>query len=327
MDPRLDSSGVAGQSAAIARQENIECRNLAKSYEGKPALRDLSLTVSEGEILSLLGPNGSGKTTSTRLLATLTRADGGTASVGGHDVTRHPERVREVIGLTAQDTALDGFLTGAEYLDLVGRMNHVRQPERRGRVGDLLAEFDLVAAGGQRISTYSGGMRRRLDIAGSLISEPSVLFLDEPSTGLDPHSRARLWETVRARAATGMTVLLTTQYMDEADALADTVTVLVGGEVAATGTPHQIRNRVGGRIAEVVLANGGGARELLDLGIAAERTREEDGWIIALPDSRAATVRDLLERLTFAGIEVEDISVRAPTLDEAFRRITQEAAR
>jgi ABC-type multidrug transport system ATPase subunit len=309
----------------------LVCEQLTKTYRGTVAVSDVSLAISEGEILALLGPNGCGKTTTTRLLATLTRADRGSARVAGHDVAREPERVRRAIGLTAQETALDGFLTGVEYLDFAGRMHRIARAERRRRVRRLLVEFELEDAARRRIGTYSGGMRRRLDIAGSLISDPAVLFLDEPSSGLDPHSRARLWGTVRARAAEGMTILLTTQYMDEAEALADAVVVLVEGRVAASGAPHEIKDRVGGRVAE--LAIGGDAddpaveRAVLAVSDKAERAGDPHCWTVPLPDSSAATLQSLIERLQRVGVEPVDISVRAPTLDEAFRTITRNAAR
>ncbi len=310
---------------------SLVCEQLTKTYGAIVAVSDLSLAASEGEILALLGPNGCGKTTTTRMLATLTRADRGSARVAGYDVAREPGRVRRAIGLTAQETALDGFLTGVEYLDFAGRMHHIARRERQRRVWQLLAEFDLEEAARRRISTYSGGMRRRLDLAGSLISNPAVLFLDEPSTGLDPHSRARLWETVRARAAGGVTVLLTTQYMEEAEALADAVVVLVKGEIVAQGAPRAISEQVGGRVADVVIAGGADEqaveRALLGVSADAARAGQPRCWTIPLADSSAATLRELIERLERAGAEPVDISVRAPTLDEAFRAITHSAAR
>jgi oleandomycin transport system ATP-binding protein len=221
----------------------IEIDGLVKRFGATTALDGMDLTVPAGSVCGLLGPNGAGKTTAVRILATLLRPDAGVVRVGGHDVTRAPERVRELIGLTGQFTAVDEALTGVENLLLVARLRGVP----RGRVGELLEHFGLTGAGGRLVRTYSGGMRRRLDVAASLIGSPRLLVLDEPTTGLDPRARADVWDLIRGLVADGTTVLLTTQYLEEADRLADTISVIDHGRVLSTGAPAQLKARVGGQ--------------------------------------------------------------------------------
>ncbi len=224
----------------------IETERLTKAYGSTPVLRGLDLRVERGSVFALLGPNGAGKTTTVKLLATLLRPDGGSARVAGFDLVREPERVRGAISLTGQYAAVDELLTGAENLRMMARLRHLRRAAARARAAELLERFDLVEAADRRVATYSGGMRRRLDLAVSLIADPPVLFLDEPTTGLDPRSRRAIWAAVGELAERGTTVLLTTQYLEEADQLADRVAVLDGGAVVAEGTAAELKARYGG---------------------------------------------------------------------------------
>jgi ABC-2 type transport system ATP-binding protein len=223
----------------------IETDGLTKSFRGRPVLTGLDLAVREGSVFALLGPNGAGKTTTVRILSTLLAPDGGTARVAGHDVAAEPRRVRASIGLTGQDAAVDEMLTGEENLLMMARLRHLRRPAARKRVAELLERLDLADAARRRVATYSGGMRRRLDLAMSQITTPPVVFLDEPTTGLDPRSRRDVWVAVEELAEAGTTVLLTTQYLEEADRLADRVAVMDGGRIVAEGTADELKASVG----------------------------------------------------------------------------------
>ncbi len=309
----------------------IEAVGLSKTFGAVTALDGLDLTVTAGRVCALLGPNGAGKTTAVRILATLTRPDGGRASVAGHDVVRHPGQVRAAIALAGQHAAVDDDLTGRENLAILGLMLHLGHRRARQRAAELLAEFDLAHAADRLVKTWSGGMRRRLDVVASLIVSPQVLFLDEPTTGLDPRSRAEIWTTVRALADAGTTVLLCTQYLDEADELADDVVIIDAGRVIAQGTPDELKDAIGARI-DVVLADPG------DLDAAgALLARWATGPPIADPATRrlsapvgagAVTLPELVRQLDAAGLRAEDVSVRRPTLDEVFlaRTAQQEVA-
>ncbi|WP_418606659.1 ABC transporter ATP-binding protein [Georgenia sp. SUBG003] len=224
---------------------SIEVEGLSKAYGARQVLRGITFSVAPGRLLALLGPNGSGKTTTVRILTTLLAPGAGTARVAGHDVVADASAVRRTIGLTAQQATVDGLLTGRENLELFGRLHRLGAVRARRRAAELLDRFDLLEAAGRRVSTYSGGMRRRIDLAASLVAEPTVLFLDEPTTGLDPRSRHALWDAVRERLAGGTTVLLTTQYLEEADALADDIAVLRDGCIVAGGSPESLKRRVG----------------------------------------------------------------------------------
>ncbi|MGW2143658.1 ATP-binding cassette domain-containing protein [Nonomuraea bangladeshensis] len=225
--------------------EAIHARGLTKSFGETQVLNGIDLTVPAGTLLALLGPNGSGKTTTVRILTTLLAPDGGTATVGGHDVMREGRAVRQVIGLTAQQATVDDLLTGRENLELFAGLHHLGRRTARRRAGELLERFDLTGAADRRVETYSGGMRRRLDLAAGMVAEPRILFLDEPTTGLDPRSRAELWAVIRELLASGTTILLTTQYLEEADQLADRVAVIHGGRLVADGSPAELKRQVG----------------------------------------------------------------------------------
>lgn len=306
----------------------IECEELHKAYGGVKALAGVSFVVEPGEILALLGPNGSGKTTTVRILTTLTTPDSGTARVAGRDIVRQASRVRGAIGLTAQETILDGFLTGGEYLDIVACLRHMPQPRRKREIATLLAEFELEEVARSPIAGYSGGMRRRLDVATSLLGKPGVLFLDEPSTGLDPHSRERMWDAIRRRANDGATVLLTTQYMEEADALAKTVVVLAHGRVIERGTPDALKDTIGNSVLRLTLTDperrDDATRVLAELGDPAPAGEKPDLLSFVLSRS-GPQLLTILQRLDAEDIEVADVIVSRPTLDEAFLHLTRPA--
>lgn len=306
----------------------IECHELRKDYGDVHALDGVSFGVEPGKVLALLGSNGSGKTTSVRVLSTLTSPDSGQARVAGHDIAREAALVREAIGLTAQDTIIDRFMTGEEHMRFVAQLRHTPRADREREVTELMAEFELGDVAKKRVGTYSGGMRRRLDIAASFAGRPRVLFLDEPATGLDPNSTKRLWASVRRRAGDGASVLLTTQYMEEADALADTVVVLGHGRVIASGTPSSLKDEIDGRTVELTLASadasGRATAVLADAGIRATHGAEPVELNFVLLNS-GLPLLDALQRLDAARIDVSDAIVRRPTLAEAFVHLTSDS--
>ena len=294
---------------------------LRKSFGDTVVLDGVDLEVSEGTIFALLGPNGAGKTTIVRILSTLIPAGSGTARVAGHDVVGDPDGVRRAIGVTGQFSAVDELLTGRENLQLMADLNHLDRAAGHARIGELLARFDLVDAAGRAVSTYSGGMRRRLDLAMTLVGTPQVIFLDEPTTGLDPRSRHEMWTGIRQLAAAGVTIFLTTQYLDEADELADRIAVLDGGRLVAEGTPDELKRRLPGGHVRLQFS------DLPTLLAAAELLEgaEPDEERLALRVSRAgdvASLRGLLDELAGAGIEVADLSIHAPDLDDVFFAVT-----
>lgn len=305
--------------------QGIECDELRKTYGGVEALGGVSFAVEPGEVLALLGPNGSGKTTTVRILTTLTVPDSGAARVAGRDIVYEAERVRRMIGLTAQATVLDSFLTGWEYLEIVARLRHIPRAQRRREIDGLLEEFELGEFAQSPISGYSGGMRRRLDLAASMLGRPLVLFLDEPSVGLDPHSRERMWDAIRRRAHAGAAVLLTTQYMEEADALAHSVIVLARGEVIERGTPDTLKNTIGGSVLELTLADPFQREEALAcLAGAGDPAPTERAAVLSFVLSQSSPpLLEILQRLDAYAIEVSDVIVRRPTLDEAFLHLTR----
>jgi ABC-2 type transport system ATP-binding protein len=302
----------------------IEARGVRKSYGDKVVLDDVNLTVAEGSIFALLGPNGAGKTTMVRILSTLIPADGGEISVAGHDLTADPDAVRAAIGVTGQFSAVDNLLTGEENLRLMADLRHLPRPERPRRVAELLEHFDLADAARKPLSTYSGGMRRRLDLAMTLVGSPRLIFLDEPTTGLDPRSRHTMWQIIRELAARGVTILLTTQYLDEADELADQIAVLDHGRIVAEGTAAELKRRIPGghillRFAEPDALNL--ARYLL-----ADADADENALTLQVPgDGSLASLRALLGRLDGAAVEVEQLSIHTPDLDDVFFAVTGRA--
>ncbi|MET0844066.1 MAG: ATP-binding cassette domain-containing protein [Mycetocola sp.] len=299
----------------------IEVRGLRKSYGDKLVLDGIDLAVATGSVTALLGPNGAGKTTTVHILSTLVRPDGGAAFVNGCDVVRDPDGARASIGLTGQFSAVDGLLSGEENLQLMARLRHLGAKRSKTRVAELLEQFDLTEAARKPLATYSGGMRRRLDLAMTLVSTPSVIFLDEPTTGLDPRSRHTMWDIVRSLVADGTTVLLTTQHLEEADELATRIAVLDDGRIVAEGTPDELKRLVPGghirlRFADAAALDS--ASRLLD-----EPTRDDAGLALTVPsDGGVRALRTVLDRLDAGDVEVDDLSIHTPDLDDVFFALT-----
>ena len=306
----------------------IEAEGLRKSYGDVRALDGVDLRVPAGTVLGLLGPNGAGKTTAVRILTTLLPPDGGSARVAGLDVEREAAQLRTKIGLAGQYAAVDENLTGAENLEMVGRLYHLPKGEPRTRAAELLDRFDLEEAADRLVRTYSGGMRRRLDLAAALVARPPVLFLDEPTTGLDPRSRISLWETIEGRVAEGTTVLLTTQYLDEADALADRISVIDRGRVIAAGSSDELKDQVGGERLDVTLESEADVEKATAAlePIAAERPTMVDGVLRMPVRQRKGAIADAVRRLNEAGVGIDDVAMRRPTLDDVFLALTGHAA-
>jgi ABC-2 type transport system ATP-binding protein len=310
-------------TATTERRKVIEVSKLTKSFGRTEVLKGIDLTVERGTMLALLGPNGAGKTTTVRILSTLLGFDGGTALVEGHDVKVEADQVRRVIGLTGQSAAVDELLTGRENLVMMGRLYRLTAASARVRAAELLEEFDLVEAADRPAKTYSGGMRRRLDLSVSLIATPPVIFLDEPTTGLDPRSRLAMWDIIKSLLAEGTTILLTTQYLDEADQLADRIVVIDGGKVIAEGTPTELKRKVGKDRLEITFADEATlAQATAALGEAVvDANPREFSATLVIQDTNA-DVRGALDRLALAGISVQSLAVHKPTLDDVFLSLT-----
>jgi ABC-2 type transport system ATP-binding protein len=318
-----------GLGTVVVMSPAVEVVDLVKTFKGKVrALDGVSFEIPPGAVLGLLGPNGAGKTTAVRVLTTLLRPDSGRAFVAGVDVLADPERARQVIGLAGQYAAVDEALTGAENLLLVGALNHLSRAERRERSAVLLEWFGLTDAAGRTLKTYSGGMRRRLDLAAALVARPPVLFLDEPTTGLDPRSRIGLWSVIADLVADGTTVLLTTQYLEEADRLADQICVIDHGRVIAEGTSNDLKAKLGGTVVEVTLADeAAAATAQRALAGAGDSEPLRDGAVVRVAASAgAATLTEVVRALDGADLEAVGLQLRQPSLDDVFLSLTGHAA-
>jgi oleandomycin transport system ATP-binding protein len=303
----------------------VEATGLVKRFGKTTALDGVDLVARQGRVLGVLGPNGAGKTTAVRILATLLKPDGGQASVCGYDVVRDAHQVRQLIGLTGQYASVDEGLSGTNNLIMIGRLLGLSRSDARARAGELLARFELADAAGRPAKTYSGGMRRRLDLAASLVGNPRVLYLDEPTTGLDPRSRADVWVMIRGLIADGVTVLLTTQYLEEADHLAHDIIVIDHGKVVATGTPDELKARAGGQVLQVSpadLARLAEVAALLTARTEAEVVTDAEAGVVTVPVTDAALVPHLFREFDDRGIELAEFTLRKASLDEVFFTLT-----
>ncbi len=320
---------IASPARALSTENIVEVRNLSKNYGGKTkvqALDNISLNVKKGGVTAILGPNGAGKTTLVRTLATLLKPTSGTAVVAGFNVVEDAQALRSVIGLAGQYAAVDEILTGRENLEMVCRLYHLNKAQTKVRVAELLKEFNLEEAADRTLKTYSGGMRRRLDLAASLVIRPKVLFLDEPTTGLDPQSRFALWDVIRDLVEGGTTVLLTTQYMEEADQLANYIFVIDHGHIIAQGTPNELKNQTGGDVLELHVTehtNAAKAGELIKQFGQGEPHIDRDRGIVTMPVSGGAGVLvNVVRALDEVNIKLTDIMLRRPSLDDVFIKLT-----
>ncbi len=299
----------------------IETRGLCKSFGKNKVLDNIDLDVYGGTIFALLGPNGAGKTTTVQILSTLIRADSGEVQVAGHDLAHEPDAVRAVIGVTGQFSAVDPLLTGEENLLLMADLHHLSRSEGRQRAAELLERFDLVDAARKRSTTYSGGMRRRLDLAMTLVGDPHIIVLDEPTTGLDPRSRHTMWQIIRELVSGGVTILLTTQYLEEADQLADRIAVLDQGKMVAQGTPDELKRRIGGGHMRLQFADISGLESAIH--ILGDVMRDDDELTLQIPnDGNVSSIKALLDRLDDKSIVVNDLSIHTPDLDDVFFALT-----
>jgi ABC-2 type transport system ATP-binding protein len=308
----------------------VLAEGLVKRFKSVTALDGLDLRVPQGSVLGVLGPNGAGKTTAVRILTTLLRPDEGRAEVAGVDVLAHPARARARIGVSGQYAAVDEYLTGFENLDMIGRLYHLGRRRSRERARTLLEQFRLEEAGDRMARTYSGGMRRRLDLAGALVADPPVLFLDEPTTGLDPRSRTDMWEVIKQLVAGGTSLLLTTQYLEEADLLADNIVVIDHGRVIAEGTADQLKAQVGGERLEITVSDAArvddAVRLLQPLAVGQVSVEAHQRSLLVPVTGGATVLADALRRLDGEGVQVDDVGLRRPTLDDVFLTLTGHVA-
>ena len=313
----------------MPNNDSIIAENVVKHFGDIKALDGVSIAAETGKVLGLLGPNGAGKTTLVRILTTLLKPDSGNVSVGGIDVLRQKQRVREIIGLAGQYAAVDEILTGRENLVMVGRLYHMPRRTAKGRAAELLEQFALTDAADRSVKTYSGGMRRRLDLAASMVARPDILFLDEPTTGLDARARIAMWSTIRELVSDGTTLLLTTQYLEEADELADQIVVIDHGRVIAEGTADQLKANMAADFIDITVANPlqvAQASELLrPLSAEAPQTDEQRGHVVLSVESGAQSVAEVVRLLDGEDIPIAELNLRRPTLNDVFLSITGEA--
>lgn len=305
----------------------ISVKGLTKSFGTVSVLKGVNLQVPKGNIMAILGPNGAGKTTTIRILSTLLPADSGTVLVNGYDVVEEPDQVRSSIGLTGQFAAVDEYLTGFENLEMMGRLYRLSSTDAKQRSDELLEQFDLVEAAKRPVRTYSGGMKRRIDLAMSLIANPPIVFLDEPTTGLDPRSRIAMWDMIKQLAQAGTTILLTTQYMEEADQLADSIVVIDGGKVIAEGTADSLKAKVGADRLEISIDKAGNFTKARDLLHDKSLQADPDRRVLSIASKRGVQqLKEVLQTLEKAKIKVESVSLHRPTLDDVFLTLTGHAA-
>jgi ABC-2 type transport system ATP-binding protein len=307
----------------MIENDAIVIKNLTKSFKKLKVLEGINLTVKRGTMLALLGPNGAGKTTTVRILSTLLKPDGGEVSVNGFDVVRQADNVRSTIGLTGQYAAIDEYLTGRENLVMMGRLYHLSVKDSVRRAEELLEQFDLKDAAERSAKTYSGGMRRRLDLAASLVATPPIIFLDEPTTGLDPRSRLAMWKVIENLMRDGATILLTTQYLEEADKLADRIAVIDHGKVIAEGTADELKNRVGKNRLELVISRVENLNQAQSvIGIVGTVINNDEKLLTVPIEGAVKDVKNILDRLEKANIDIESMSLHKPTLDDVFLNVT-----
>ncbi len=317
---------IVEREPTVGGRPIISVRDIRKTYGKFVALNGVNLQVGEGSVVALLGPNGAGKTTLVRILSTLLKPDSGHAVIAGFDIATHPQDLRAIIGLSGQFAAVDEILTGRENLEMIGRLYHLPAAQAKARSSELLAQFGLEDAADRYVQTYSGGMKRRLDLALSIIVKPKILFLDEPTTGLDPRSRFELWHVIRDLVQDGTTVLLTTQYLEEADQLADRIFVIDHGQIIAQGTADELKHQVGGNVVELHLVDGQDMDRTVEiirpLGQDIPHT-DPDTSVITMPVAGGATILlDIIRRLDSANISIRDFSLRRPSLDDVFLKLT-----